>query len=402
MVPAPRECQPLGRALHQRHALLVECAVGGQRLHGNERVRAALPLKLTVPRREYARRDIRGCVLTGGTLQYLRWEARHIDVQVDAIEQRPGDPAAVSADAFAGAPAERLWIAEMTAGARIHRRDQLEACWKLCLSRRSRNGDQPRFERLAERLERAAAEFRQLVEKQYAVVCERDLAGPRHRSAAYESDRGGAVVGSAKAAASPLIGAMTTTSQRADCCGFEGLLLRHRWQDARQALGEHALSGARRADEQQAVLTGRRNRERAARIGLATYIDQIRLRGWRPQRRCGSCRTQAGQATGKITDLAEVRCAADLCSAHQRCFVHICGRYDEEMPGACRVHGCRKYAADRLQLTTERQLAVELNPVKPFARELVRRHQDRDRDRQVEAPALLRQIGRRQAHGDPP
>src|SRR5687768_5545783 len=139
---------------------------------------------------------------------------------------------------------------------------------------------------------------------------------------------------------------MTITSQRADCCGLEGFLLRHRWQDAGQTLGEHALSGARGADEQQAVLTGRRNLERAARIGLATHIDQIQLRWWwRSARGCSPCRTQAGQATGKITDLPEMRCAADLCSAHQRCFVHIGSRYDEEMLRACRMHGGRKNAA---------------------------------------------------------
>src|SRR5687768_3481197 len=139
---------------------------------------------------------------------------------------------------------------------------------------------------------------------------------------------------------------MTITSQRADCCGLEGFLLRHRWQDAGQALGEHALSGAWRTDEQQAVLAGRRNLERAARMGLATHIDQIQLRGWWSRRGCGPCRTQAGQATGKITDLAEMRCAADLCSAHQRCFVHIGGRYYEEMLCAGRVHGRRKHAAN--------------------------------------------------------
>ncbi len=39
--------------------------------------------------------------------------------------------------------------------------------------------------------------------------------------------------------------------------GFEGLVLRHGWKDARQALREHRLARARRTGEEKTVPTGR-------------------------------------------------------------------------------------------------------------------------------------------------
>ena len=70
-------------------------------------------------------------------------------------------------------------VAQVAAVARIHRGDELEARRKIGLARGARNGDASRLERLAQHLEDVAAEFRQLVEEEYAVVRERDLAGAR-------------------------------------------------------------------------------------------------------------------------------------------------------------------------------------------------------------------------------
>jgi hypothetical protein len=54
-------------------------------------------------------------------------------VQIDTIEQRSRDPAAVPFDAFARAAATAIPIAEMTARAWIHRRDELKARRELGL-----------------------------------------------------------------------------------------------------------------------------------------------------------------------------------------------------------------------------------------------------------------------------
>jgi len=84
--------------------------------------------------------------------------------------------------------ASALRVSLVAARAGIHRRDELECRRKVRLARRARDGDAPRLERLAQHLEHVAAEFRQLVEEEHALVRKRDLAGPRRRAAAHERD----------------------------------------------------------------------------------------------------------------------------------------------------------------------------------------------------------------------
>ncbi len=72
----------------------------------------------------------------------------------------------------------------MAAGAGVHRRDQREAGRERERARRAGDVDVAVLERLAERLERVAAELGQLVEEEHAVVREADLARTRERPAA--------------------------------------------------------------------------------------------------------------------------------------------------------------------------------------------------------------------------
>jgi hypothetical protein len=85
-------------------------------------------------------------------------------------------------------------VSAESAGARVHRRHQLEGRGKVSLARGPRNGDAPRFERLAQHFQDLAAVLRELVEEQHAVMRERDLAGPRRRAPAHQRDGGAGVV----------------------------------------------------------------------------------------------------------------------------------------------------------------------------------------------------------------
>src|SRR4051812_44035243 len=80
-------------------------------------------------------------------------------------------------------------MSQIAARAWIHRRDQLEVRRELCLTRGTRNRDAARLQRFAQRFEDAPLEFRQLVEKQDAVMRERDLSRSRVAAAAHERDR---------------------------------------------------------------------------------------------------------------------------------------------------------------------------------------------------------------------
>jgi hypothetical protein len=93
-------------------------------------------------------------------------------VQVDAIEQGSGETRPVARHLLLGATAAAPRIAEIATGTRIHRGDELEPRRKDGLPRRPRNMDFAVLEGLAQYLQDAAIEFRQLIQKQYAAVRE--------------------------------------------------------------------------------------------------------------------------------------------------------------------------------------------------------------------------------------
>jgi len=111
-------------------------------------------------------------------------------MQVDAIEQRTGDARAIAAHLVGRAATAAVGIAEISARTGVHGRDQLKARRKIRLARGARNGDRARFQRFAQHLEHAPVELRQLIQKQHAVVRERNLARHRIAAAAHQCHAG--------------------------------------------------------------------------------------------------------------------------------------------------------------------------------------------------------------------
>lgn len=64
-----------------------------------------------------ARRDRRAGVPLRVVRQLLRPERRHLDLQIEAVQERPGDPAAIARDGGRSAGAGAVAPAEMAAGA---------------------------------------------------------------------------------------------------------------------------------------------------------------------------------------------------------------------------------------------------------------------------------------------
>src|SRR6056297_3165173 len=117
-----------------------------------------------------------GCLAPAFSPQQVRrGHAAYLGVQVDAIQQRAGDPRLVALNLFRGAAAAPLAIAEVAAGAGIHRRHQLEACRIGDLVARPRQGNLPRFEWLPQHFQTVTAEFREFIQKQHPAVSERDF-----------------------------------------------------------------------------------------------------------------------------------------------------------------------------------------------------------------------------------
>ncbi len=140
----------------------------------------------------------------GGRERSAAEHAGHFDMQVDAVEQRARKCAPGSRRAHLGARAAGLRrIAEIAAAAGVHRRHQLEARRIAHMGIGARHHRFAGFDRLAQRIQHAALEFRQLVEKQHAQMRERRLrrASPSGRrrpappSRPNDADRGRAARG---------------------------------------------------------------------------------------------------------------------------------------------------------------------------------------------------------------
>ena len=148
---------------------------------------------------------------------------------------------------------------------------------------------EPGLERLAQRLQDVPPVLGQLVQEQHAVMRERDLARPQASAAADDRRRRGAVMRRAERPATPFGDRRKRPRERMQHRAFERLGVVERRQQSRQALRQHALAGAGRPDEQQAVPSRRRDLERALRRGLAAHVGEVRAR-WRDGRQFGAGR----------------------------------------------------------------------------------------------------------------
>jgi hypothetical protein len=93
-----------------------------------------------------------------------------------------------------GAPALAHGIARVPAGTRIHRSDKYESRGERDASGRAGHDDHALLEGLTEEIEHVPLELKDLIEKEDAVMGERDLAWPRLRPATDERRARRAVV----------------------------------------------------------------------------------------------------------------------------------------------------------------------------------------------------------------
>ena len=111
------------------------------------------------------------------------------------------------------------------------------------------------FERLAEDLESGATVFRELVKKKNPVVGEGDFTRPGVGAATEEADIGNSVVRRTKrATGDQTFAGIKEARDRVDARGFDRFLLDHIGHDGGHALGQHRLSGSRRADHETYML----------------------------------------------------------------------------------------------------------------------------------------------------
>ena len=289
MIAARRQPESCGGAFEQRQRLFRRPAVPLDLTIVQPSVGGALPGMLQLARTQHSLRD--GCArldVSRFPLEDLARHTRDLDMQIKTIKQRPGQPRAITIDLLGRASAFSLRIAQIAARARIHGRDELKRCREFCVPRRTRHSDHTALQRLAQDFERATVELGKLIEKQHAVVSERDFTRTRLRSAADERYGRGRVMRTAVWTHAPFRWLERQPRDAAHCGYLQRFALGQRRQQARQPLRQHALAGTRRTDHQQAVLAGRRNLERALGVLLTPHFIQIavasRRSGWARRR----------------------------------------------------------------------------------------------------------------------
>ena len=130
------------------------------------------------------------------------------------------------------------------------------------------------------------------------------------------------------------------TAIAAQRCDFERFVFAHRRQQARQALREHALARARRADHHQAVLARSRDLERAFRLRLTAHVAQVRmLRG--DDRRRGALAKSATRAGSVRDDIEQMLRGRDATSRHEQRLRDVVRRHDHAMTRAHRPRSPR-------------------------------------------------------------
>jgi hypothetical protein len=118
------------------------------------------------------------------------------------------------------------------------------------------DADTAGFERLPQGLQGGAAELRQLVEKQDALMRQADFAGPRPRRTADQGRQGSRMMRVAERPLAQQPAIAQPAGDRKDHAQFEGLGRFERRQDARHSRRQHRFAGAGRADHQEVVAAG--------------------------------------------------------------------------------------------------------------------------------------------------
>ena len=180
-------------------------------------------------------------------------------------------------------------------------------------------------------------------------------------------------------------------------------LVREQRQDPGQPAGEHRLAGARRPREQQVVPARGRELERAPGALLTADVDEVGRRQVAdvavPARRLGAASRLAAQVGDRLGEMPH----RNRLDAGQRHLGARLGRADRARRGR-RGARPRRRRARRRPAAAGRRAPARRRPRgrRGAGRELPRRREHRERDREVEAGALLAQAGGREVDGDPP
>ena len=189
---------------------------------------------------------------------------------------------------------------------------------------------------------------------------------------------------------------------RVDSRHLERFGASERRKDPREPPSQHRLAGPRRPHQKHVVRASRRDLEHPPRSFLPANVRQVRRRRLRRACRERLVRRCVDLAAEICDDLRQVTHGNRLDPGESS----LRRRFDRadysSQPGAASSLGDGQRSCDRTNTAVERELPDGGMIREALGRELSRRAEDGERDRQVEPGALLPERRRREIDGDAP
>ena len=340
-----------------------------------------------------------------GRLQFVVFQGRHFNVNVDAVEERSGQFRPVVLDLQRRAPAFMVGIGEIAAGAGVHGRGEHETRGIGQGNLGPADRHKTVFQRLAQDLDDVLVEFGQFVEKEHAVVGERNLARFGYVTAADNAGVRNRMVGRAEGTGRDQgFAGRQGAGNRMDLGRFQRLLHRHLGQDRDDATGEHGLARARWSDHQDVMAAGRGDLQGALGVVLALHLGEIeRILGRRVEDPVAvhADRLDFDLAVQEGDDFDQIVKGVDLDVLDDRRLAAVQLGDDDPVQAVCPGgQGDRDRAFDRPQGTVQGELAEDRVPSQTRGTNRRDGAQDADRDRQVKTRSFFFDVRRRQVDRD--
>ncbi len=141
------------------------------------------------------------------------------------------------------------------------------------------------------------------------------------------------------------------------------------------------------------MATCRGDRQSALDGGMAFDVGEIARCSFRSGDLLRFDGAQRHGAVQRRDDFGQMVGCSHACAGNEGRFGRVGRGYDEFAAGGARRNGSRDDARDGPQLAPERKLAEEFD-IRQSPCLLLLRYDDAERDREIEAPALLRHVGR--------
>jgi hypothetical protein len=265
-------------------------------------------------------------------------------------------------------------------------------------------GDDPVLQGLAEGLQGIAAELGQLVEEEDAVVGETHFSRPGDAAAADEAGVGDRMVGRTEGTSGEE--GLTGGKEAGDGIelgGLQGFVEGEGWQDGGEAAGEHGLARTRRPHQQHIVRASGRHFQRPLHVRLPAHVAELRfLLGLRGRLLPLGPRVGRPALVQQGDRLQQGSDRVDVDARHHRRLTCVGrGHHEPPLPRLLGADGDRQHPADRTDTAIQRQLAHDDQVRQARGLHLLGRSHQAQGDGQVEAGALLADVGRGEIDRDP-